>query len=127
MKKFTKTMMLMAGACALGAVGMSAYDKKCNLKKQLKTALKDVELDKYQTLYIAYEPRYLINGKLSMSKKYIIDTFKYLNKVLEELKYEVEPKYNEKRVDIVQNIIFNNEEDLERIMEIFDSLKQKEH
>ena len=34
------------------------------------------------------------------------------SKVLEELGYEVEPKYNEERVDIVQNIIFNNPEDL---------------
>ncbi len=32
--------------------------------------------------------------------------------VLEKLNYDVEPKYNEKRVDIVQNIIFNNKEDL---------------
>lgn len=34
------------------------------------------------------------------------------SKVLEELGYEVEPKWNEKRADIVQNIIFNNEKDL---------------
>ena len=32
--------------------------------------------------------------------------------VLEELGYNVEPKYNEKRADIVQNIIFDNEEKL---------------
>ena len=32
--------------------------------------------------------------------------------VLEKLGYQVEPKYNEERVDIVQNIIFNNKEDL---------------
>ena len=32
--------------------------------------------------------------------------------VLENLGYEVEPKYNEERVDIVQNIIFNNPDDL---------------
>lgn len=32
--------------------------------------------------------------------------------VLEKLGYNVEPKYNEERVDIVQNIIFNNPEDL---------------
>ena len=31
---------------------------------------------------------------------------------LERLGYEVEPKYNEKRADIVQNIIFHNEKDL---------------
>lgn len=34
------------------------------------------------------------------------------SKVLEKLGYEVEPKYNEKRVDIVQNIIFNDREKL---------------
>jgi len=32
--------------------------------------------------------------------------------VLEKLGYNVEPKYNEERVDIVQNIIFGNPEDL---------------
>ena len=31
---------------------------------------------------------------------------------LEKLGYDVEPKYNEKRADIVQNIIFHNEKDL---------------
>ena len=34
--------------------------------------------------------------------------------VLEKLGYKVEPKYNEERVDIVQNIIFGNPEDLKR-------------
>ena len=34
------------------------------------------------------------------------------SKVLEKLGYNVEPKYNEERVDIVQNIIFGNPEDL---------------
>ncbi|MBQ2946946.1 MAG: methionine gamma-lyase family protein [Bacilli bacterium] len=34
--------------------------------------------------------------------------------VLEELGYKVEPKYNEERVDIVQNIIFGNPEDLKK-------------
>ncbi len=33
-------------------------------------------------------------------------------KVLEDLGYKVEPKYNEHRADIVQNIIFNDEEKL---------------
>ena len=32
--------------------------------------------------------------------------------VLEKLGYQVEPKHNEERVDIVQNIIFNNPDDL---------------
>ena len=34
------------------------------------------------------------------------------SKVLDKLGYQVEPKYNEERVDIVQNIIFGNEGDL---------------
>ena len=34
------------------------------------------------------------------------------SKVMEELGYEVEPKYNEERVDIVQNIIFKDEDKL---------------
>ena len=34
------------------------------------------------------------------------------SKVLDDLGYNVEPKYNDKRADIVQNIIFGNEEDL---------------
>lgn len=34
------------------------------------------------------------------------------SKVLEELGYQVEPKYNEERADIVQNIIFGNSKDL---------------
>ena len=34
------------------------------------------------------------------------------SKVMEELGYDVEPKYNEDRADIVQNIIFNDEEKL---------------
>ena len=34
------------------------------------------------------------------------------SKVLEDLNYKVEPKYNEERADIVQNIIFNYEEKL---------------
>lgn len=34
------------------------------------------------------------------------------SRMLEELGYEVEPKYNDSRADIVQNIIFHNREDL---------------
>lgn len=34
------------------------------------------------------------------------------SKVLEKLGYEVEPRYNDERADIVQNIIFHNKEDL---------------
>ena len=34
----------------------------------------------------------------------------FTSKILEELNFDVEPKWNEERVDIVQNIIFNDEE-----------------
>lgn len=34
------------------------------------------------------------------------------SKILEDLKYDVEPKWNEERADIVQNIIFRNDKDL---------------
>lgn len=37
--------------------------------------------------------------------------------LLEELGYDVEPKYDEQRADIVQNIIFHNKEDLIRYCE----------
>ena len=37
--------------------------------------------------------------------------------MLENLGYKVEPKYNEERVDIVQNIIFGNPEDLKRYIQ----------
>ena len=36
----------------------------------------------------------------------------FTSKIMETLGYDVEPKYNEERVDIVQNIIFNNKDDL---------------
>jgi len=41
--------------------------------------------------------------------------------VMEELGYEVEPRYNEKRVDIVQNIIFNDPDKLCKYCEIIQS------
>lgn len=36
----------------------------------------------------------------------------FTSKIMETLGYDVEPKYNEERVDIVQNVIFNNKDDL---------------
>ena len=39
------------------------------------------------------------------------------SKVMEELGYKVEPKYNEKRADIVQSIMFKNKEDLIKYVE----------
>lgn len=41
-----------------------------------------------------------------------LKTAVFASKMLEELGYMVEPKYNEKRADIVQNIIFNDKEKL---------------
>lgn len=41
-----------------------------------------------------------------------IKTAIYTAYLFEKLGYNVSPKYNEERVDIVENIIFNNEEDL---------------
>ena len=38
--------------------------------------------------------------------------------VMEDLGYDVEPKYNDERVDIVQNIIFNNKEKLIKYVEL---------
>lgn len=41
-----------------------------------------------------------------------VKTAIYTAYLFEELGYDVSPKYNDERVDIVQNIIFNNESDL---------------
>ncbi len=41
-----------------------------------------------------------------------LKTAVFASKILEELNYTVEPKYNEKRADIVQTIIFNDKEKL---------------
>ena len=38
----------------------------------------------------------------------------FASKMLEEMGYEVEPKYNDERIDIVQNIYFNNQNNLIR-------------
>ena len=51
---------------------------------------------------------YLAPSVVASSLKVAILT----SKVLEELGYNVEPKYNDNRVDIVQNIIFNDEDKL---------------
>ena len=44
--------------------------------------------------------------------KSALKTSVFTSKIMEDLGYEVEPKYNEERVDIVQNIIFKDEEKL---------------
>ena len=41
-----------------------------------------------------------------------LKTAVFTSKIMEALGYNVEPKYNEERADIVQNIIFNNKDDL---------------
>ena len=46
--------------------------------------------------------------------KSAIKTSIFTSKLMETLGFDVEPKWNDERVDIVQNIIFNNEEKLIR-------------
>ena len=56
----------------------------------------------------------LIQG-LFMAPNVVASSLKtavFASLMLEKLGYDVEPKYNEKRADIVQNIIFGNPEDL---------------
>ena len=58
--------------------------------------------------------RYILEG-LYFSPMIVANALKtsvYTAYVFEKLGYKVSPKYNEERVDIVQNIIFNNEKDL---------------
>ena len=56
---------------------------------------------------------YMAPSVVSASLKTAILT----SKVMSELGYEVEPKYNEERADIVQSIVFHNKEDLIRYVE----------
>lgn len=58
--------------------------------------------------------RYILEGLYfaPMVVANAIKTAIYTSYVMERLGYEVSPKYNSERVDIVQNIIFNNENDL---------------
>lgn len=58
--------------------------------------------------------RYILEG-LYMSPMIVASALKtsiYTAYLFEKLGYKVSPKYNEERVDIVQNIIFENEKDL---------------
>ena len=71
-------------------IGETQYDRQLNktivvLKKQLTTALSNVDLELGQELIVAYEPRWIINSNLQMPKEDIIDVFKYIKKILEEL------------------------------------------
>ena len=64
------------------------------------TTVKIVVMDEdLKEIYTSYERHYS-------------DTKNTVCKVLEELGYKVEPRYNDERVDIVQNIEFGNEKDL---------------
>ena len=58
--------------------------------------------------------RYILEG-LYFSPMIVANALKtsvYTAYIFEKLGYKVSPKYSEERVDIVQNIIFNNEKDL---------------
>lgn len=69
-------------------VGETKLDKELMktaevIKRQLIKSLDKVYLDNTQTIYIAYEPRYLIGGKRPLSKEEIIDTINYMKKIIE--------------------------------------------
>lgn len=71
-------------------IGETKCDRQLNktivaLKKQLTTALFNIDLELGQELIVAYEPRWIINSNLQMTKEDIIDVFKYIKKILEEL------------------------------------------
>lgn len=66
-----------------------------------------------------------VGASLGMNREFLLGLYKapsvvasslktaiLTSKVLEKLGYNVEPKYNDKRADIVQNIIFGNSDDL---------------
>lgn len=55
------------------------------LKKQITTALKDVTLDEYQKIIIAYEPSYVIGSKKPIKKAEIEDALKYIKKIIKSL------------------------------------------
>ena len=58
--------------------------------------------------------KYILQG-LFLSPNVVASSLKVAiltSRVMEELGYNVEPKYNDERVDIVQNIIFNDKEKL---------------
>lgn len=70
-------------------IGETKYDRELNktitiLKKQINMALSDIVLEIGQELIIVYEPRWIINSKLQLSKNDITDVFKYIKKILED-------------------------------------------
>lgn len=69
-------------------IGESKLDKELVrtpevLKKQLEKALNDIYLEEYQTIYIAYEPSYLIGLDNALSVDKIIDTLDYIKKIVD--------------------------------------------
>lgn len=69
-------------------IGESKLDKELMrtsnvLKKQLKEGLKDIYLEEYQTIYIAYEPSYLIGLNDALPVDQIIDTLSYIKKIVD--------------------------------------------
>lgn len=69
-------------------IGESKLDKELMrtpevLKKQLEKALNGIYLEEYQTIYIAYEPSYLIGLDNALSVDKIIDTLDYIKKIVD--------------------------------------------
>lgn len=71
-------------------VGETENEKKLRktpevIKRQLTTALKGIDVDNIQEIYIAYEPRYLIGGSYNMYLSDIEDALKYIKKIVDSL------------------------------------------
>lgn len=67
-------------------IGETLYERQMNktadvIKRQLKKDLKNIN----SNVIIAYEPRWLIGGKDTLSKEEIEDTYKYIKKILDTL------------------------------------------
>lgn len=71
-------------------IGETKIEKEMNrtlevIRRQINKSLKDVTIDKYQEIIIAYEPRWLIGTKNKIKKEDIIDIFGYISKLLNNL------------------------------------------
>jgi len=71
-------------------IGETENEKKLRktpevLRKQIVSALKDINLDSSQEIYIAYEPRYLIGGNDNMYLDDIEDALMYIKKIVDSL------------------------------------------
>lgn len=72
-------------------IGETMIDRNMNrtseiIKKQIVKALKGV--DKEKEIILAYEPRWLIGGNKTLSKDEILDTYKFIVKILKDLKID---------------------------------------